>query len=187
MVELTLTIVILGVITLPLGNLMIGWFTNSTEVQARIAESHDAQIATAYFAQDVASLGRRNSSEDLVQSIWVGSPGGAPRSCGAGTPVVLFAWDEFTSPTSSTVVEVAYTVRNVGGERRLVRSWCPDSTTEVSAVMAHDLDSVGPTVGCTPNCSAAAPTTVSVVLDIKNPESRGSGYQVTLRGDRRQS
>jgi prepilin-type N-terminal cleavage/methylation domain-containing protein len=178
MTELVLTIVILGVIMLPLGNLMLGWFTNSAQVHARIAESHDVQIATAYFAQDVASLGRRNSSDILVQSIWVGSTSGAPYDCGNGTPVVLFASDEFTAPAVSTVV----------GERRLVRWDCPGpSATQVPAVMAHDLDTIGPGVGCSPNCSAAAPTTVSVALTIKDPGNRGSSYQVTLRGERRQS
>ena len=51
--ELLITMVIIGVITVPVADLMISYFTNSNTTLSRLNESHDEQIATAYFSEDV--------------------------------------------------------------------------------------------------------------------------------------
>jgi prepilin-type N-terminal cleavage/methylation domain-containing protein len=197
LIELLMTISIMGVITVPLGNLVIEYFQNTTQTVARVAESHDAQLAAAYFAQDVASTGHRDNSDSTnpsppaLQSVWTASTSGEPYACGSGTNLVLFVWDEFGSSTApATVIEVAYTTQTVSGEKRLVRWSCPGpSAPQTSAVLAHDVDpGSAPSVSCSTTCTGAIPpTTVSLQLSVKDPADRGSAYQLTLRGQRRQS
>jgi prepilin-type N-terminal cleavage/methylation domain-containing protein len=200
LIELLIAIVIMGVITLPLGNLIIGYFQNTTQTTARLNESHDAQIAATYFAQDTASIGTRNATTQLLnQSVWQGNFSGAPYVCGAGTPVALFAWDEFTAGPSNpaTVIEVAYVTQTVGTERQFRRVYCPGPAgTPTTAVLGHDLDPAtalsvtclvnGSTTACE-GTGAAVPTTVQVTLNMKDPADSGSAYTVTLTGQRRQT
>jgi prepilin-type N-terminal cleavage/methylation domain-containing protein len=199
LIELLLTIVIVGVITLPLGNLVIEYFQNSTKAAARLNESHDAQIAAAYFAQDVGSIGRRNqSSQTLVQSVWTGTTTPAPPYvCGSNTtPVLLLAWDQFTGPgTTPTTIEVSYITQTVGTETRLVRLRCSGtSAVDSSAVLAHDIDpGAAPAVVCSGGGSASCtdypsvPTTIKLVLSINDRFDRGAAYSLTLTGQRRQT
>ena len=74
LVELIIVILIIGVITVPLGNIVLGYLRNADETTARMLESHDAQIASAYWAQDVASIGVRSptSPNPLTQSVETG-------------------------------------------------------------------------------------------------------------------
>ena len=62
LVELLIAIVIIGVITVPLGNVVIGYLHSTDATTARLLESHDVQIASAYWAQDVASIGTSTTS-----------------------------------------------------------------------------------------------------------------------------
>jgi hypothetical protein len=193
---LIITVVILGVITVPLGNLIIEYFKNVTQTTARLHESHDAQIAAAYFAQDAASIGTRNQTTQVLnQSVWQGSTAGGPYACGTGTPIVLFAWDEFTGPGVFKIIEVAYVSQIVGTERQLLRVYCPGPAgTPTTAVLAHNLDPAAPPSveclinGATTSCnSASVPTTIKVTLNSKDPTDSGSGYTVIFTGQRRQT
>jgi prepilin-type N-terminal cleavage/methylation domain-containing protein len=216
LVEVLITVVIMGFITLPLGNLMVAFVRATTYTTARLNESHDAQVAAAYFAQDVASVGRRDPANDnLLQSVWQGATtSGAPYACVVpvgGTPVLLMAWDDFTWDESTSkrvrsIVEVAYTAETAsvgtGSEYRLVRRHCsalstttgtvsPDSTF----VLARSLSQrVPPTTSCSnlpltlTLCTAAAvPNTITMVLKIQDALNTGSAYDVTLTGQRRQT
>jgi prepilin-type N-terminal cleavage/methylation domain-containing protein len=194
LIELLITITIMGVITVPLGNLVISYFQNRVQVTARLSESHDAQIAAAYFAQDAASVGRRDSSNVLQQSVWAGSTTGAPYSCGTGgTPVLLLAWDQFDNSGGKTTIEVAYRTDGTGSQ--LLRYSCPGpSASQVSTTVMHDL--VSATVGCptsATNCgdNPGVPTQLKVTLTIKDPTDSETDaskyYTVTLSGQRRQT
>ena len=198
LIELLITIVILGVITLPLGNFVIEYFRYTADATGRVNESHDAQIAAAYFAQDVASLGTRNQSTQVLgQSIWTGDATGAPYACGSATPIVLFAGDRFTGPGSPTVIEIAYVAATVGSEHQLQRVVCSGtSSSAVTNVLAHDVDpSTAPAVTCfltgagTPcgGSGSSVPTSVQLVLALQDPVDATSSYSVTLSGERRQT
>src|SRR5215212_438489 len=112
LVELIITIFILGVIVAPLSAVLIFHLKNSDATVARMNETHDAQLANNYFAQDVQAVGVREDAystktePDFVQSIEVGvaaTSGLYP--CGTGsTPnaVVRLAWDDFTGPAATT-------------------------------------------------------------------------------------
>jgi prepilin-type N-terminal cleavage/methylation domain-containing protein len=205
LVELLIAIVILGVITVPLGNVVLGYFRNTDATTARLIESHDVQIATAYWAQDVASIGTRSTTSPfaLNQSVETGVAYNAGLyQCGAaGTPsaIVRLAWDNSSGPGAATLVRVAYVVQAAPGQTQLTelhRLRCEGSAVVVSDVtVAHDLDpSTPPTVACLGasgvNCAAAGtdvPKSVSLTLTIRSPKNLGAAYVVKLTGQRRQS
>jgi prepilin-type N-terminal cleavage/methylation domain-containing protein len=198
--EMMIVIVVLGIITVPLGDAVITFLRNSDWVGQRLSVSHDAQIAAAYFAQDVQSIGTRDWSAatfPLTQSIELNAPAtGGLYPCGpSGTPnaVVRFAWDDPTNATDVPgVVRVAYVVVTSGGERQLVRLTCSGSSTPTSTVvLAHNVDpSFTPDVDCaSPSSCASAPAVpqyVTLTLQLRDP-ANSSAFTVTLTGQRRQT
>jgi prepilin-type N-terminal cleavage/methylation domain-containing protein len=199
LIELLITVVIVGVITLPLGNLVIGYFQNTAQTQARANVSHDEQIAATYFSQDVASVGMRNPDLTAKPSVWYPSTSAAPIACGSGvTPFLAVAWDEYSSSGTRTTSESVYGTRshsdNGRVERQLLRLRCANgSATPVSTlVLAHNL--VGtPTVACDGSsgaCSNSAPlpSVIIMTITLQDPELTSSAtYAVALAGQRRQT
>jgi prepilin-type N-terminal cleavage/methylation domain-containing protein len=210
LVELLMSVVILGIIAVPLAGVVLGYLQNAGATSARMSESHDAQMAAAYFAQDVQALGVRDYSDTttfdhpLLSSVETGVAAAAGAyPCGpAGTPdaVVRLAWDDWDGvPSGASAspirVRAAYVVQNGTELHRLV---CRGSSAAVSdIVVAHDLVSPFAAVTCTDRAGIAAactgggtavPGTVSLRLTIQDPQSdAGSTYSVTLTGQRRQS
>jgi prepilin-type N-terminal cleavage/methylation domain-containing protein len=197
LIELLITTVILGVITIPLANLVISYFTTSTVTTGRLSESHDEQIAAAYFAQDVASVGTRSSVSpyNSAQSIWTGSfPAGSCGLAGGGTPLILLKWDDkawnTTTQTESVTADSAgYFIRAVSGQNQLHRVYCTGAAPPSDVVLAHNVNAVGPNLAtCSSMCSAATlPATVTLQLEIKDPAGKGQPYTLTLNGQRRQA
>jgi prepilin-type N-terminal cleavage/methylation domain-containing protein len=193
LIELLVTITILGVIAVPLGAALITFFRNTDETTDRFSESHDAQIAAAYFAQDVASLGRRDWTDapyPLAQSVEVNLPSGAGAfPCGnAGTTLVRLLWDDPTAAKTPTVVRVAYVLQTVDGEQQLHRLRCVgDANPVVDLVLAHNVDSVSP-VTCSSSCtSAEVPQTVTLVVHLRAKGTSDPLLDITLTGQRRQT
>src|SRR5436309_8527659 len=93
LIELLLAVVIIGIITIPLGNTMIGILKNTDATQQRMALSHDAQISTAYLAQDVATLGTRDNTapgSPMKPSVQLNAAYNAGPTCGsAATPTAV--------------------------------------------------------------------------------------------------
>jgi prepilin-type N-terminal cleavage/methylation domain-containing protein len=199
LIELLISVTILGVIAVPLGNVMIGFLHNSNATVGRLAESHDAQISAAYFAQDVASLGARDWTDTVtpyayLQSVELNAPAtGGLYPCGTGpNAVIRLAWDNYPNGASTAPVQnrAAYVVETVGSQQQLHRIACAGNATPVSdAVLAHDL--VSATADCATNCTgtgSALPRQITLTLTIADPQSgAGSSYTVTLTGDRRQT
>jgi prepilin-type N-terminal cleavage/methylation domain-containing protein len=198
LIELLIVIVILGVIVVPLGNVVISYFENTTATQARMNESHDAQLAAAYFGQDVASVGVRQSAAPtalLAQSIWTGvANGSGTYPCGSsGTAIVLLVWDDI--PVAGTVTlgydRVAYTIETVSGQTQLHRITCAGSSAIVTdTVVAHDVNpAVSPSVACSSACTGtgtSVPQQVTLTLSIHDPGSApGTSYLIKLTGQRR--
>lgn len=104
LVELLVTMVLIGIVSLGLGEALIGFTANTDSTIRRLGESHDAQISAAYFAQDVASIGLRKASspEVLLQSV-EDDPSSTALACGPETgAVVRFGWDDPTSAIGAT-------------------------------------------------------------------------------------
>jgi prepilin-type N-terminal cleavage/methylation domain-containing protein len=197
LVELLVAIAILGIITVPLSSVVIAYLRNTDATTARLIESHDAQISSAYWAQDVASIGARSTTSPfgLNQSVETAvSYNLGLYPCGpAGTPsaIVRLAWDDSSGPGAAKLVRVAYVVQTVSGQTELHRLRCEGSPVVVSdVILAHDLDpSTPPALGCSTTCTAspAVPKSVTLTLTIKDPKNLGGAYVVSLTGQRRQS
>ena len=136
LIELLVTIVIMGVIIVPFGTAFNTFLQNTDTTIRRVGESHDAQVSAAYFAQDAASIGDRDSSDGLIQSVETASTSQFT-ACGSATPVVGFAWDDYTSTTASGQVRVVYVIQMVGTERQLHRLVCLGASTAPSVDLAH--------------------------------------------------
>jgi prepilin-type N-terminal cleavage/methylation domain-containing protein len=196
LVELILAVLIIGVITVPLGNIVVGYLRNTDETTARLLESHDVQIASAYWAQDVAGIGVRStvSPYALTQSVETAVPyASSLYPCGTAgtTPIVTLAGDDSSAPGTTTLVRVAYVVQTPSGQSELHRLRCSGSAAVVSDVtVAHGLDpATPPTVACSTACNAApdVPKIVTLNLTLKDPKNRDAAYAVVLTGARRQS
>ena len=194
LIELLLTIVILGVITLPLANFVINYFLSTTTTAGRLSESHDEQIATAYFAADVSSIGVRDSSAQLTQSVWTGSfpAGSCGSSAAAADQILLLKWDDVTwtgSAETDRTDSAAYIRVAASGETQLHRLYCQGATQISDVVLVHNLGaSPPPTVTCTSTCTAAAvPSGISLQLRISVAAGRGDAMTMTLNGQRRQT
>ena len=198
LVELLLAIIIIGVVTVPLGNIVIGYLKNVDDTNARLIESHDVQITSAYWAQDVASLGTHSATGTypLTRSVETNvAYGSSLYPCGAAgtTPIATLAWDDSTGPGATTLVRVAYLKVTVAGQTKLHRLRCEGSATAVSdVILAHGLDpATPPLVACSTTCAGTVlmpvPKTVTLTLTLKDPKNSGAAYAVTLTGQRRQS
>jgi prepilin-type N-terminal cleavage/methylation domain-containing protein len=198
LVELLISIVILGIIAVPLSNVVVSFFKHSAATTARLSESSDQQIATAYWQEDVASLGLRSTaynsapsvhSYELQQSI------NTPLACSLplGSPVIALAWDQFDSPGPGTRIDVAYLSRPAGTRFELVRVQCQGSTVDSTATLARTL-LAPPTVSCTgggvtscDDSSGAVATRVVLTMNVRDASDKGEEYTVKLSGQRRQS
>lgn len=180
LIELIITVVIMGVITLPLGNFVIAYFQNYTDTSARVSNSHDIQIATAYFSQDVANTGLRTGTDYTpVQSVWVNSTP-APCATSLGNAVLLLEWDDWGTASPPTTDAAAYVVE----ANELHRVACSGSTKLSDITVVHDYVSAVPS--CSPSaCTATpAPTTITLTVNLKIDTETTS---VDLVGQRRQA
>lgn len=201
LIELLIAIAILGVIIGPLAAAVIVYLRNTKATTDRMAESHDAQIASAYFVHDIQSAGVRDWTTkpyNPLQSIELGVPmNGGLYGCGsAATPVLVrFAWDD-PAVGVPTVRSASYLVKEVNGERQLRRVTCPAAVGEEppESVLAHNVDpAIAPAIVCTDAAgvgvacdTATPPATVTLTLVVRAPGD-DTPYTVTLAGQRRQT
>jgi prepilin-type N-terminal cleavage/methylation domain-containing protein len=196
-VELLVVIVILGVIAVPIANVVIGAIRNTDTTSARLAVSHDAQQSAAFFAQDVAAVGLRDYSGQIANGAVPYSPSiqlGAAYNAGgqvcgtAATPVSLVRllsddWDTTTPAATRRTAIVAYYL--AGTELHRLR--CLDSATPVSdAVVAHNVQPGTPAVTCSSTCTGAA-VPLWVKLTFTAVARNADPYPITLFGQRRQT
>lgn len=153
LVELLVAIAILAVITVPLANVVIGAFRNTTDTADRLELSHDAQISSSYFGRDVAEVGLRDWAnvnanavpfKQSVQLNAVYNAGGY--TCGSGTPTAAVrflsdAWDPAVSMQNASTNVVAYYLKPIDattGELHRIKCLGP-ATTGVDLVLAHNV------------------------------------------------
>ena len=196
LVELLISFVILGVIALPLAEVVIGYLKNTNTSIARLRASHDMQIAAAYFARDVANVGVHDYSNaaavaagcdsaatclpPLAASIETGvSATGGTYPCGASTlpaAIVRFAWDDFsTSPiTPPGQVRVAYVPEPAGAVQELHRITCTAAyagpgwaaPVVVSDLIVAHYLTVAPTIACSTSCTGGIAPIPAVPQDV---------------------
>lgn len=201
LIELLFTVVIMGIITVPLGNFMLSYVDNYTTTQNRISDSHDIQIATAYFSQDVANFGLHQGSPNYgySPSAWVPTSSTLPASyCGksAGPLVLLLSWDVWTvggNPPTGTdqPASVAY----VKSANTLARVFCKTgTTTATNTTIVDNLQSATASCASPTQCDATTPSppaTISLTLSIAtgsaSSDQAAPTHAVVLTGQRRQT
>jgi prepilin-type N-terminal cleavage/methylation domain-containing protein len=199
LVELVMTVGIIGLIVIPLTGVVFSYLRNTVDTQARLTESHDVQFAAAYWQRDVASIGVRDTVYDTVNHSFplVQSVGVAPCGLPAGaTTVVTLAWSEYTSLTSTAppqLVKVTYASRPAGGVYQLIRVRCgsqgstvelADNLTVAPTASCHKAD--GTAIGCN-GSGANVPALVKLPLSVHDTTSNLNTYTATLSGKRRQT
>lgn len=200
LVELVLTVAILGIIGAVLLGVVFQYFKVAGTTRARLHESTDQQFISAYWQSDVSSLGRRGfnpGNADPVPtapSVYVGAAG--PGGCGAsvGAVVVAFAWTEYPVGASvpanawnTSAQEVAYVRVGTAAPFVLKRVRCKGGVEGAPLAVAHNLTGT-PTVTCDTSCGGAnLPNRVSLQFTVRDTSEAASvGYTTTVSADRRQ-
>ena len=159
----------------------MSYFKNSGTTTARLAESSDAQLAAAYFAQDVASTGHRGNTWPfpLVQSVWT-TQAGVACGAGVGTPVVILAGDDFSgNVVTPSTVYVAYELS--GTELHRVRCTSGGTTNQV---LARNVISAAPQ--CAPTlCTMPSPVPATITLVLTLERIRRNRHPLHRHPDRR--
>jgi prepilin-type N-terminal cleavage/methylation domain-containing protein len=173
LVELMVAVAILGIVMGAITAATIVGLRTTDETSTRLSESHNAQMASTFFAHDVASA----SDVSLTDT-----------ACSGGaTVVVRFAWSEYTTAAGTSVPKVAsYVVEHDAAEKRLVRRLCAGAGVTLVgsvAVVHFPLSVANPVIACdlaTPGtCPSATPTTVTLSM------SEASTYRYAVSGTRR--
>ena len=118
----------------PLTAALVVYVRNADSTVARMSESHDVQIASAYFAQDVQSTGARTTASPYSPAVSVFTTWSVSAACDGRrlvgtaptpvptTPIVRMQWGD--TPATARV-QVSYVVADdPGGERQLRRIEC---------------------------------------------------------------
>lgn len=147
LIELLMVVVLLPLVIGMVAIVMITVFktTNTHDLQGtaeRLAESHDAQITSAYFVRDV-------QTSTLIETT-------SSALCGTGTQLVGIEWN--TNLTSTGPTWVSYVTTTVGGSPAVVRNYCTASapggtpTLKTTSTISHDvLSAAGVTQALTCN------------------------------------
>lgn len=197
LIELLVVIAILSIIAVPLGDALVNYFQHQNDTTDRLSVSHDSQMAAAYFARDVASMGRRDwgtSGFPQAPSLYTSASGDVPCTMSGQTPVVRLVSDlPQQAQGSAGLRSVAYVlVPGANGLLNLHRLMCgsASSTPTSDLVVASDVDPGNPPVlTCQGSaCSdGSVPQSVKLVLHLKAPSNSNDSLIVTLYGQRRQT
>ena len=195
--EVLVAITILAIIIVPLSDALIGFVRNTDATTRRMNESHDIQLAGAYFARDVQNLGVRQWSpptQALQQSIRrrhrlrLHRAGHGGRQPGLGRPDHRLRYARvIRSPTSSGMSTAS---TSCGGCSAAIRHraalpgggtptwwWCTTWSARHPPVCVPS--------PCT-GAGAAVPQRVTLTLTIKDPASP-TATTVILTGQRGQT
>lgn len=211
LVELIVTIAIVGFVVAALVGVVFQYFRVTGSTTTRMNESTDQQFVSAYWQQDVSSLGYRDFTAGATdptptrKSVWTTTaPTTVPSGCrGLAGLVIGFAWSDYagnsdplatwTDVTSHAAVYVATKVGTAQWQLSRVR--CSGSSTRRVVVarrltgppQVQCLDARGNGIG---GCDAGVvPDTVSITLDVRDDGTathESTGYTTTLTAERRQ-
>jgi prepilin-type N-terminal cleavage/methylation domain-containing protein len=195
LVELLVVIAILGVIVVPLANALINYFMHIDDTTDRLSVSRDSQIAATQFAQDVASMGRRDwGTTDFppLPSLYTGASSAFQCGTSGQTVVRLISDLPQAAQGSAGTRTIAYVlVPGSGGLQQLHRLVCGTGGTPTSdVVVAYNVDAANPPTLTCPTAACAdgsVPQAVRLVLHLKSPSDRNDSLIVTLYGQRRQT
>jgi Tfp pilus assembly protein PilV len=162
LIELLISIILLGIIIVPLTGAMIDGINSTTASQKRLSESRSPMFTNAYFAQDAQS-----ASADANGVTYGGS-----FACGTGdVNVVSFSWSENGTPYSSSYVLVT-----TGGKTVLKRNYCVNNnanTIVVAPILGGDAGCGQPACAMTTSTDprTSRPRTIQLTASTPNGES----------------
>ena len=158
LVELLVASVIVGIIMSAMATAIIVGLRTTDEANTRFSESHDAQIASAYFVTDVQSADSVTTTDN---------------TCSGVNNVLRLRWTD-----NAGVKDAAYYINDATGQHRLSRAYCVGGSLQSTLTIVHFLSATAPpTVTCTPTCGAST----SVAITVTEP----SGYAYSLSAARR--
>lgn len=199
LIELLIATAISGVVMAAVAGMLSAIMLNAGATQGRLSQTHDAQSAAAYFAQDVNAMGVRDWTADArpsQPSAETGVPSNGGRyPCAPGTPnpLIRMAWNDFdpAAPANVRLIVVAYVVRATGpgGGLQLHRILCQGGAPPSDRVLVSSLSaSPAPGVVCTPSCSAnPPPTSITITVSVHDPKNKTPDYPLRLSGHRVQT
>lgn len=157
LVELLIGIAIAGMLIAVIGSAMVVGLKTTDATTQRLSESHDAQVTSAYLANDVQSATSVNVSGAATLCSVTGTP----------TDLVSFAYQGGQTAT--------YRCGTTGGQTQVTRSFGGSTL-----VVAHFAGAARPSVSCTPSpCSSTPIDSVSISF------AESGGYAYSLLGSRR--
>ncbi len=150
----TLIEVLVVVVALPLviGAIALGFITllqNKDATQQRISDSHDAQIASAFFVRDVKSADTVSTSSVSI--------------CSKTSYLVGFSWSSLTSSGASVTNSSVYTINATAGT--IDRTFCQSTSNSVTVVHNSIPVSGGTTIGSCPASGVGAGATKCAVTN----------------------
>lgn len=191
LIELLITIVITGIIVSALAAATISILHNSNATTQRLTQSHDAQMAAAFFANDV-------QSSDVSATVGA-APFATDSRCDQGNnAVVRFAWTGYdTSNNVATYTVVSYNLTAAGSPLVLRRSVCQGtganayanlSSTPISNVLisSNVSTATAPTAQIVNCASSPTPKTVSMTVT-EQPVPPNGSYVFQVSGTRREA
>jgi len=177
-IEMILSIAILGVVMSALVGLMFASMAANQKTKSRLDGTRDEQFSAVYFAPDVAG------ATNVIAN--------ASAACGSGTAAIEFrgeSYDAISLAKTITVVSYVFTAPVVDGvpTGRLKRNSCEGTslatlTLSSTQTVARTLSSAPPSPTCTPAPCGAATRSVSLALT-----RQGTDPAFTLLGTRRAS
>lgn len=203
LVELVITVSLMGIIIVALCDFLLAYYKNYTQTENRLSDSHDMQIATAYFSQDVANTGLRGPAPGygFVQSVWTSSFPATYCGGGSGTTKLLLEWSTWSATAagpgatghpaidSAAYVQEGNTLHRIfcPGSPSLSDNPQPSTTPSSDATLVHGLQSA--TVECSTTCDDnTPPSTITLKLSISAgpTDTAAPSGPVDLTGQRRQ-
>ena len=197
LIEMVVTVAVLGVIAVPITEMITATVINTGTIHGRLDESKDQQISAQFWAQDVASMGTRASSTFSPGASINPGTDCAPYS---GTKLLTLAWTRYSLAGASSAVQVTYSTSG----SKLLRTSCASgaartytlATTVVPTSVQCSLDGTtwvacnsltGAAVGAGSGGALSTTTGLSMRFTAQDPSLRGQPYTVLLTGQGRQS
>ena len=129
-VEVIASVVILGIIMVPLGTAMVFAYRTVFGIQDRLANSADVQRLSTYFPSDVASVDADGVNPARVEDENICKATATEQS------LITFRWDEDLGDGGQTVVR--YVATGSGKDSKVVRRICRGSDAPVETVLAKN-------------------------------------------------
>ena len=157
--EVLVAVAILGIIATALASAFVTSAKSSAQTSQRFDESHDAQILSAYFANDVQSANTVSTTST---------------SCGGGQADLLVS---FTNGDG--------TVKYTWGAGSVDRSVCPLAGAPASTTVVENASSTTKPVVTLDPTGTTMPTTVSMKVWEHNAVDNSEDFNFTVSGTRR--